>query len=81
VKVAMRMIEPGSQTSAAPAPAPVLPVLLTVEEVGAWVQMSPSTVRTMAATGRIPACEVGRERRFERDALPARLREDPSSRR
>lgn len=70
----VRMVESSSQASGTPAEG--LPVLLTVDEVAAWLKMGPATVRSMAAAGKIPVSKVGREWRFERDVLVAWLRQE-----
>jgi excisionase family DNA binding protein len=46
-----------------------LPEILTPVEVAAWLQISASGVRSLAARGEIPAVKVGAQWRFSRDAV------------
>ena len=43
--------------------------LMTTDEIAAWLQLQPETIREMARTGRIPAIKLGRVWRFNRDAI------------
>jgi excisionase family DNA binding protein len=40
--------------------------LLTTEEVAAFLNVSPATVRRLARIGELPALRVGRQLRFDR---------------
>lgn len=47
--------------------------LATVEEVADALRVSPATVRRQAKSGAIPGVRVGRQWRFDLDAVHARL--------
>jgi excisionase family DNA binding protein len=48
--------------------------LMTTSEVAQWLRLGTNTVSNRAKTGRWPAIRVGREWRFDREALEAALK-------
>ncbi len=48
---------------------------LTLDELAAYLKRGRSTLYKMARKGQIPASKIGREWRFERDAIDAWLRQ------
>ncbi len=48
-------------------------VVLTVEEVAAFLKLDVQTVRALARTGELPAVKLGKQWRFRRDRLLAAL--------
>jgi excisionase family DNA binding protein len=49
--------------------------LMTVEEVASYLKLNSQTVSRMAAKGQLPAVKVGREWRFKKEYLDAKLDE------
>jgi len=50
--------------------------LWTVDDLATYLQLEPSTVRTMAREGKLPAIKVGRVWRFKRSDLAKFLEEN-----
>lgn len=48
--------------------------LSTTREIAEWLHLAPHTVSTWAKTGRVPAIRVGKQWRFDREALEAALK-------
>ena len=49
--------------------------IMTVDEVSAYLNLHPLTVRRLARDGEIPATKIGRQWRFKRDLLDRWLEE------
>lgn len=45
------------------------PVLLTTEQAGLLLQLTPERVTRLCANGTLPACKVGKSWRIDRDRL------------
>ena len=45
--------------------------ILTVEEVAAYLKLTPATIYTWAQTGKIPAAKLGKEWRFRKSVIDA----------
>lgn len=59
-----------SQTHPTPKPdAPGLDALNTIEEVAAWVKVSPSTIRRAIASGALAAVRAGSQWRIREQAV------------
>jgi excisionase family DNA binding protein len=47
--------------------------LWTVEDVAAYLQLQPETIRSMARRGELPALKIGKVWRFQKQAINAML--------
>ena len=47
--------------------------LWTVEQVAAFLQLQPETIRSMARRGELPALKIGKVWRFQKEAIHAKL--------
>lgn len=58
-----------------------LPEILDVNDLSDYLDIPPSTVRTLAREGRIPSFKIGRRRKFQREAVRRWLeaQNEPSS--
>lgn len=54
--------------------------MLTVEQVAAWLQLEPATIRQMVIRKAIPAYKLGRVWRFSRQEICAWLEERSNQR-
>jgi excisionase family DNA binding protein len=54
-------------------PLPPNDPLWTVEDVAAYLQLQPETIRSMARRGELPALKIGKVWRFQKQAIHAML--------